>query len=133
VIKGDMLVVPIEDSILYVQPIYLQAEVGGFPEFRRVIVVYGDQVEWAETLDGALGLVFGGDDGDPVEEPTTPDGTTLEELLDQAAAAFDNADDALRAGDLSDYQRWVDEAQRLLEEAQAVAEGAVEAAAGITG
>ena len=133
VIKGDMLVVPIEDSILYVEPIYLQAEVGGFPEFRRVIVVYGDQVEWAETLDGALGLVFGGEDGQPVEEPTTPDGTTLEELLDQAAAAFDNADEALRAGDLSDYQRWVDEAQRLLEEAQAVAEGAVEATAGITG
>jgi hypothetical protein len=132
VIKGDMLVVPIEDSILYVEPIYLQAEVGGFPEFRRVIVVYGDQVEWAETLDGALGLVFGGENGEP-EEPTTPDGTTLEELLDQAAAAFENADDALRAGDLSEYQRWVDEAQRLLEEAQSVAEGAVEAAAGIIG
>jgi len=132
VIKGDMLVVPIEDSILYVQPIYLQAEVGGFPEFRRVIVVYGDQVEWAETLDGALGLVFGGE-GEPAGEPTTPDGTTIEQLLGQAAAAFDNADDALRAGDLSDYQRWVDEAKRLLEEAQSLVEGAVEAAAGLAG
>jgi hypothetical protein len=133
VIKGDMLVVPIEDSILYVQPIYLQAEQGGFPEFRRVIVVYGDQVEWAETVEAALGLVFGGDDGEPAEEPTTPDGTTIEQLLDGAASAFDNADDALRAGDLSEYQRWVDEAKRLLEEAQALVEGAVEALAGITG
>jgi hypothetical protein len=133
VIKGDLLVVPIEDSLMYLQPIFLEAEEGGFPEFRRVIVVYGDQVEWAETLDGALGLVFGGDDGEPAEEPTAPDGTTIEQLLDQAAAAFDSADVALRAGDLSGYQRWVDEAQRLLDEARSLVEGAVEAAAGITG
>ncbi|HLF42398.1 MAG TPA: UPF0182 family protein [Acidimicrobiia bacterium] len=133
VIKGDMLVVPIEDSLMYVQPIFLEAEEGGFPEFRRVIVVYGDQVEWAETLDGALGLVFGGETGEPVEEPTTPDGTTIKQLLDQAAAAFDNADDALRAGDLSGYQRWVDEAKRLLDEARSLVEGAVEAGRGSTG
>jgi hypothetical protein len=133
VIKGDMLVVPIEDSILYVQPIYLQAEQGGFPEFRRVIVVYGDQVEWSETLEGALGLVFGGEDGEPVDEPTAPDGTTIDQLLDQAATAFDNADDALREGDLSEYQRWVDEAKRLLEEAQTIVESAVEAALGSAG
>ncbi len=130
VIKGDMLVVPIEDSILYVEPIYLQAEQGGFPEFRRVIVVYGDQVEWAETLEEALGLVFGGEDGGPVEEPTAPDGTTIEQLLDQAAAAFTQADEALRAGDLAGYQRWVDEAKRLLEEIRTLLEGAVEATAG---
>ena len=120
VIKGDLLVVPIEDSLMYLQPIFLEAEEGGFPEFRRVIVVYGDQVEWAETLDGALGLVFGGETGEPVEEPTTPDGTTIKQLLDQAAAAFDSADVALRAGDLSGYQRWVDEAKRLLDEARSL-------------
>ncbi|MDP9495294.1 MAG: hypothetical protein M3P87_08645, partial [Actinomycetota bacterium] len=92
--------------------------------------VYGDQVEWAETLDGALGLVFGGEDGGPVEEPTTPDGTTIEQLLDQATAAFEQADTALRAGDLAGYQRSVDEAKRLLEEIRSLVEGAVEAAAG---
>jgi uncharacterized membrane protein (UPF0182 family) len=129
VIKGDMLVVPIEDSLMYVQPIFLKAEEGGFPEFRRVIVVYGDQVEWSETLEGALGLVFGGEGGQP-DEPTTPDGATIEALLDQAADAFANADGALREGNLSEYQRWVDEAQRLLEEAKSLVEGSVEAAAG---
>ncbi|MEX1133642.1 MAG: UPF0182 family protein [Acidimicrobiia bacterium] len=133
VIKGDLLVVPIEDSLMYLQPIFLEAEEGGFPEFRRVIVVYGDQVEWAETLDGALGLVFGGETGEPVEEPTTPDGTTIKQLLDQAAAAFDSADVALRAGDLSGYQRWVDEAKRLLDEARSLVEGAVEARLGAAG
>ncbi|MFP3915210.1 MAG: UPF0182 family protein, partial [Actinomycetota bacterium] len=52
VIRGDILVVPIEESIVYVQPIYLQSEeAGGFPEFRRVVVVYGDRIEWAPSLD----------------------------------------------------------------------------------
>jgi hypothetical protein len=86
-------------------------------------------VEWSETLEGALGLVFGGEGGQPVE-PTTPDGATIEALLDQAADAFADADAALREGNLSEYQRWVDEAQRLLEEAKALVDGSVEAAAG---
>ena len=130
VIKGDLLVVPIEDSILYIQPIFLEAEGGGIPEFRRVIVVYRDQVEWSETLDGALELVFGeGDDPSEPSEPTepTPDGGTVEELLAQAASAFAAADQALTAGDLAEYQRWVDEAERLIEEAQAILADAVEA------
>jgi uncharacterized membrane protein (UPF0182 family) len=94
-----------------------------------VIVVYRDQVEWSDTLDGALELVFGGDDPTEPSEPTepTPDGGTVEELLDQAAAAFAAADQALTAGDLAEYQRWVDEAERLISEAQAIIADAVEA------
>ncbi len=127
VIKGDMLVVPIEGSVIYVQPIFLQAEGGGFPEFQRVIVVYGDQVEWSSTLEGALDLVFG--DGEPSEPGPTPGGGTVEELLDQAAEAFANADDALRDGNLSEYQRFVEEAQRLIDEARNTIAGSVEAMA----
>ncbi|HEX5696920.1 MAG TPA: UPF0182 family protein, partial [Acidimicrobiia bacterium] len=134
VIKGDMLVVPIEDALLYIQPIFLEAEGGGIPEFRRVIVVYGDQVEWAETLDLALAQVFGeGTGGEPVEPPTPPGGETVAELLAEAAAAFQQADDALTAGDLAEYQRWVNEAERLIDEAQAILESAVEARAGLAG
>ncbi|MGH8872756.1 MAG: UPF0182 family protein [Acidimicrobiia bacterium] len=134
VIKGDLLVVPIEDSIVYIQPIFLEAQGGGIPEFRRVIVVYGDQVEWAQTLDGALELVFGEGTGDEPSEPTepTPGGDTVAELLEEAAAAFARADQALTEGNLAEYQRWVDEAQRLIEEAQSVLAGAVEARAGAT-
>ncbi|HEX9866454.1 MAG TPA: UPF0182 family protein [Acidimicrobiia bacterium] len=135
VIKGDLLVVPIEDSLLYIQPIFLEAEGGGIPEFRRVIVVHGDQVEWAQSLDLALQQVFGaGTGGEPVDPaPPTPDGDTVAELLSEAAAAFDRAAEALTAGDLAEYQRWVNEAQRLIEEAQAIIEGAVEARAGLAG
>jgi uncharacterized membrane protein (UPF0182 family) len=125
VITGDLLVVPVEDSLIYIQPFFLEEEGGAFPEFRRVAVVYGAQVEWAETLDGALDLVFG--DGGPSQEPTGPDGETVAELLDQAAAAFAAADDALQAGDLAEYQAQIDEAHRLIEEARSLLEEGVEA------
>ncbi|HEU4894411.1 MAG TPA: UPF0182 family protein, partial [Acidimicrobiia bacterium] len=137
VIKGDLLVVPIEDSVVYFQPIFLEETGGAFPEFRRVAVVYADRVEWADTLVGALELVFGapegedggdggvdGDGGDP------PPSGTIDELIAEAEAAFANADTALREGDLAGYQEWVDEAERVLEEiADLLSETAPNAAA----
>lgn len=121
VIKGDLLIVPIEDSVVYFQPIFLEEDGGAFPEFRRVAVVYSDQVEWADSLEGALALVFGTPDGQPSGEGDQGSGevpsdevATLEELLAQADAAFSAADAALRAGDLAGYQQWVEEAQSIL-------------------
>ncbi len=60
VIRGDLLVIPIEESLLYVQPLYLQAEGGRIPELKRVIVVYENRVTMQETLDLALAELFGG-------------------------------------------------------------------------
>ncbi len=60
VIRGDLLVIPIEESLLYVQPLYLQAEGGRIPELKRVVVAYQNQVVMRETLDGALSQMFGG-------------------------------------------------------------------------
>ncbi|MCI0426006.1 MAG: UPF0182 family protein [Actinobacteria bacterium] len=117
VIKGDLLVVPIEESVIYFQPIYLEEAGGAFPEFRRVAVVYGDRVEWAETLDSALALVFDGD-GPPSGPEPPVDGSTLEELVAEATAAFDRANLALSQGDLAGYQQWIEEAERLLGEIQ---------------
>ena len=114
VVRGDLLVVPIEHSIVFVQPIYLEAENGGLPEFQRVIVVFNDRIEWRETLPEALAAVFGrGVDG----EPTEPTDQSVLELLNRAAAAFAAADEALGAQDLAEYQRLVEEARRLIEEA----------------
>lgn len=132
VIKGDLLVVPIENALIYIQPIFLEEEGGSFPEFRRVAVVFKDQVEWAETLDGALALVFGSSGGE-VTPPTTPDGSTVQDLLNQAAEAFAAADTALKAGDLAEYQRQIDEANRLVDEARSILAGQVEARAGALG
>ncbi|HUF34299.1 MAG TPA: UPF0182 family protein [Gemmatimonadales bacterium] len=60
VIRGDLLVIPIETSLMYVQPLYLQAEGGRIPELKRVIVAYQNRVVMQETLEGALTELFGG-------------------------------------------------------------------------
>ena len=60
VIRGNLLVVPIGDSILYVTPLYLRAQSGQMPELKRVIAIYGDRVVMEETLQGALAALFKG-------------------------------------------------------------------------
>lgn len=120
VLFGDMLVVPIEDSILYVMPIYLASDdSSALPEFRQVVVVFGDTIRWDTTLDGALALVFGEGVGDVVPGDPVPPGLdgTIEELLAGAADAFDRANAALRRGDLAEYQRLIEEAERLINQA----------------
>jgi uncharacterized membrane protein (UPF0182 family) len=59
VIRGDLLVIPIEQSMLYVQPLYLRAEGGRIPELKRVIVAYQNQVVMEDNLDRALAALFG--------------------------------------------------------------------------
>ncbi len=110
VLLGDMHVVPIEESILYVQPVFLSAQEGGIPEFRRVVVAYGERVEWDATLAGALSAVFG------AEEPTVRQ-YDVEELIEKAAGLLEDADEALKEGDLGEYQRLVEAAQGVLDEA----------------
>ena len=60
VIRGSMLVIPIEKSLLYVQPLFLAADKDGLPELKRVIVAFGDQVVMEENLELALQRLFGG-------------------------------------------------------------------------
>src|SRR2546422_1838921 len=63
VIRGNLLVIPIEESLIYVQPLYLRAEGGRIPEMKRVVVAYQNQVVMEETLEAGLARLFGG----PVE------------------------------------------------------------------
>jgi len=72
VIRGDLLVIPIEESLLYVQPLHLQAEGGRIPELKRVVVAYENQVVMGETLDAALAQLFGGAGPGPAPEPAEP-------------------------------------------------------------
>ena len=122
VIQGNMLVVPVEESLLYVQPIYIRADPeggggdsSGIPEFKRVVVSFDGDIEMRNTLDEALAAVFGATpDGGDQEPPPQPGGDVPEEvaaLLDAAAQALADADAALRNGDLAGYQAKVDEAR----------------------
>ena len=67
VIRGNLLVVPIKQSIMYFEPVYLQAEQSPIPELTRVIVAYGDDVVMEPTLSDALIKIF----GEPIGDGTT--------------------------------------------------------------
>jgi len=67
VIRGSLLAIPIEKSLLYVQPLYLAAEKGSLPELKRVIAAFGNQIAMRETLEQSLEELFG--DGSPKTTP----------------------------------------------------------------
>ncbi len=121
---GDFLVVPIQDSLLYVQPVYVQADQpNALPELRRVIVVNGGEIgignNLREALADSLGEAVPTPEGDG-EEPPPPTGTVDEQvraLLDEAAEHFGAADEALRLGDLATYQAEIQAAQAAIEDA----------------
>jgi hypothetical protein len=115
VIRGTLLVIPVEQSLLYVQPIYLRADQGELPELRRVIVAYGDRVVMRETLDQSLDAIFGEARAPQPEsspaESTTPLPTNMADLIQAALESYENGQQALQQGD---WQRY-GEAQRQLE------------------
>ncbi|MBI5967887.1 MAG: UPF0182 family protein, partial [Deltaproteobacteria bacterium] len=69
VIRGNLLAIPIEKSILYVQPLYLAAEKGQLPELKRVIIAFGNSLAMEENLELSLQRVFG---GEPLREKEVP-------------------------------------------------------------
>ena len=126
VIKGNMLVIPVEESLLYVQPIFIRAQQTGqdsqtgIPEFKRVVVSFNKQIEIGNTLDEALALLFGDAVAPPDGGPDEPGGELpgdVVQLLEAAAAAFDDANEALRAGDLQGYADKVQEAEDFIRRA----------------
>ncbi len=121
-IQGDIMIVPIGDSLIYIQPVFLEAEAGGLPEFERVIVIHGERIEWGSSLQTTLELVFAGSGGGG--EPEPPVAGDAAELLTAAAEAFTQADLALRSGDLAGYQRLVEQARSLVEQARELLGGA---------
>ena len=81
VIRGNLLTLPVGGGLLYVQPVYVKSTgETSYPLLRKVLVAFGDQIAFEDTLDVALDLLFGGDSGaeagddevDPGAEPTTP-------------------------------------------------------------
>jgi uncharacterized membrane protein (UPF0182 family) len=67
--RGEMFVIPIEDSLLYVEPVYLEASTGSLPEVKKVIVFYNEKLAYADTLAQALDILFGKGAGDPLLTP----------------------------------------------------------------
>jgi uncharacterized protein len=145
VIRGELMVIPIEEALVYVQPIFLRAEGGRIPEMKRVVIAYENQVVMEETLDEGLERIFGAGApeagttptaaepvaaaagaaaaaGEPEDEAAAPDPDrpATGELARRARDHYDRALAAQRAGD---WARYGEEIRRLGEVLEEMAEG----------
>lgn len=119
VIRGNLLVVPIENSLLYVSPLYLRAETGQLPELKRVIAAYGDRVVMEETLAEALAALF--KESAPVlplpRRPTAAKPAGPAELrAREALSHYDRAIARLKSGDWGGFGAELDAMRPLLEQ-----------------
>ena len=153
VLVGNVLTIPIEQSLLYVRPLYVSAKSSGgsIPELKKVIAVYGNQVAYQDTLQQALEQLFPGAPNLTQEQnaasstnptgPTTP-GTpttpapaaTISSLLNQATNLFTQANQALAKNppDFATYEQDIQKAQSLIAQAAQLANAAGSAPAGAT-
>ncbi|HOK05932.1 MAG TPA: UPF0182 family protein [Syntrophales bacterium] len=121
-LRGNLLAIPIERSILYVQPLYLAAEKGQLPELKRVIVAFGNTIAMEETLELCLQRIFGGelirDGAARAEAPPTPREKGERELALEALKHYRKALEHLKQGDWASYgeeMRKLGEALRAVE------------------
>lgn len=150
---GNLLVIPVGESLLYAQPLFLRADQSEIPELRRTVLVFGDQVVMEDTLDAALERLFGAasptvelpegaedtaEDAPPVTEGEQPapdaGGASLDDpevaaALDRAITAFEAADAALADGDLGEYQTQTRAAEQALREVERLVGGGASAPA----
>lgn len=121
VIRSNLLVIPIKNSILYVEPIYLTTNnENSLPEVVRIVVAYKDKIVMAKTLDEALSLLFGTDfrtEGITTEPSAGSDNTTVltyDEVVEQIKAAYQNAKTSAQNGNWADYGRYLDQLEQAI-------------------
>lgn len=125
VLRGNLLIIPVEDSLLYVEPIYLRADnENSLPEMKRVIVAYGDQTVMEQTLDLALTKIFGNltdaegaGEEDGLEPGQIPDNNGIEDmnqLIMRANELFESAKQASQNGDWAKYGEYINQLEEVL-------------------
>ncbi|MDJ0590963.1 MAG: UPF0182 family protein [Pleurocapsa sp. MO_226.B13] len=117
VIRGDLLVIPIDGSLLYVEPVYLRAEQGELPELRRVIVAYEKEVVMRPTLEEALNALFENEASIQTPQPSTPIDAN-DNLIQQAAEALERAETAQREGNWAEYGRYQQQLKEIIQQLQ---------------
>ena len=101
--------IPVEESILYIQPLYLaSASDRSLPELKRVIVAFGNQIAMEETLDLSLTRIFGGPSGSTPDQAAKANGRPREQeaagsLTRNAVETYNRAQQALKQGDWAQY------------------------------
>jgi uncharacterized membrane protein (UPF0182 family) len=124
VLRGSLLAIPIETSLLYVQPLYLAAEQGSLPELKRVIVAFGTQIVMEESLEAGLQRIFGGKPVVTQAAAATPAQSAAQqagqpEAARQALEHFQRAQESLRQGNWAAYGEELKKIEALLRQMQA--------------
>lgn len=115
VIRGNLLVIPIDQSLLYVEPVYLRAEQGELPELKRVIVAYNQSVVMENSLAQSLNAIFGGEQVSQ-KGASTPETDKSAALTRSALQAYRSSQEALRKGNWSEYGRYQKELEKILQQ-----------------
>ncbi len=121
VIRGNLLVIPIEESIIYVEPLYLRAEMGEIPELKRVIVSNGSDVVMGNNLEEALGKLFARTFGER-EIVITGEEKTLKDLIKEAARYYESAQEFAQEGNWSRYGEELQKLEQTLKLLEEVSE-----------
>ena len=119
--RGDLFVIPIGNSLMYVEPVYLEASNQAIPEVKRVILAYQDKIAYEPTLQEALMSMFGGTvDGRKADSVTDSgsdeDGTSndVQSLIKMAQNAYDKAVEAQKNGDWAEYGKYLGQLEKYL-------------------
>ena len=135
VLRGNLLIIPMNESILYVEPIYIQSEdaATAIPELRRVVIGYKENVAWGKSLDEALINMFGkslasatggsvtsedASDITSADMPTSGE-TSVRDLVGLATRHFESAQKAQRVGNWSEYGRHLNLLEQTLKQLEA--------------
>jgi len=118
VIRGNMMVIPVKDSLIYVEPLYLQAQQGKMPELSRVIVAHGDHVAMERTLEESLEKIFGEQDimGPSNQQLAGEQSATVSSLVQKANQLYDNAQKKIASGDWAGYGNLMEQLKDALNE-----------------
>jgi len=125
VIRGNLLLIPLGESKIYVEPVFLQAEAGGLPELKRVIVVAGERIAMEPTLAESISAIFG-TGAVPTEpgvgplpaEPGGPVEADIAGLVEEAQQHYSRAQQYLKEGDWANYGRELAALEAVLERLQ---------------
>ena len=120
--RGNMFIIPINSSVLYVEPVYLEATNSSIPEVKRIIIAYGDKIAYEKTLGECLTSLFGDGAEDGVDDGNTPQDTpdnnveqlSTKDLIQKAVDAYDNAQSAMKSGDWTAYGKYLNELEDAL-------------------
>jgi len=127
VYRGNLLVIPIQGEVLYIQPVYIQATAGKLPELKRVIVAYHNRISMEETLDEALRQVFHARAparpatvAEALESPTRDVVEVRRSAVERSRSAMDHYNRAVQAQRSGDWARYGDELEKLKKELESL-------------